>query len=634
MWRVLIYLAVLAVLAFAAVWLAEQPGSVALVWDGTSYSVGLAVAAIAGLFLLGVLLILWSLGRSILHLPSNVTKSSQNRRQTKGIRALSRGMIAVGAGDAHAARRHAGEAQRYLHKGEPLVMLLNAQAAQISGDRDGAEASFRAMAEDPETRVLGLRGLYVEARRRGEADTAWTYATEAARIAPAVTWANEAVLEAQCAKGDWRAALDTVERRSALGLLDRATAKRHRAVLLTADALTRDERDEEGALRAAKEAVKLAPDLVPAAALAGRILSRKMELRKAAKILEAAWAANPHPDLATIYTHLRIGDSAQDRMRRAETLTKLSTWDPESRLTLARAALEARDFEKARHTISPLVGERPSVRVCLLMAEIERAEHGDSGRAREWLSRAINAPRDKAWIADGIVSERWSPISPVTGRLDAFEWRTPPELIAGIGSPVVDEIVGDVDDRPDEPIAIEPPSAARRPAAEPAPAPARWPTADDAQPAHIDASAARPVNTAPAPAMEAAQAVTPASPGAIVIGAPVAPSAGATPVEKPSDAKVAPSAETAKPVDTVPASAAPAKAAPDKAAPAKITEAKPALASAGASHAAAVPTAAAGEAITPKDPKASLHPVVARLPDDPGADTDGAKPASRFRLFG
>ena len=60
----------------------------------------------------------------------------------------------------------------------------------------------------------------------------------------------------------------------------------------------------------------------------------------------------------------------------------------------------------------------------MLTAELERAE-GDEGRAREWLGRAVNAAPDPAWTADGYVSDRWLPLSPVTGRLDAFEWRVP-----------------------------------------------------------------------------------------------------------------------------------------------------------------------------------------------------------------
>ena len=59
------------------------------------------------------------------------------------------------------------------------------------------------------------------------------------------------------------------------------------------------------------------------------------------------------------------------------------------------------------------------------MAEIEQRESGDEGRAREWMARALHAPRDPAWTADGFVSDRWMPVSPVSGRLDAFQWKVP-----------------------------------------------------------------------------------------------------------------------------------------------------------------------------------------------------------------
>jgi HemY protein len=39
--------------------------------------------------------------------------------------------------------------------------------------------------------------------------------------------------------------------------------------------------------------------------------------------------------------------------------------------------------------------------------------------------RAVRARHDPVWTADGYVSDRWRPVSPVTGRLDAFQWQTP-----------------------------------------------------------------------------------------------------------------------------------------------------------------------------------------------------------------
>jgi HemY protein len=216
----------------------------------------------------------------------------------------------------------------------------------------------------------------------------------------------------------------------------KAVAVRRRAVLLTAQALSIEETDPAHARELSVEAAKLAPDLVPAAALAGRLLGAQGSLRKAAKVIEKAWAAAPHPDLAQAYAHLQPGASAEDRLQRLQKLVKKTRGQMESTFALARAALEAHRFEEARAALVPLLGD-PTQRACLLMAEIEATEHGDHGKAREWALRAMRAKRDPAWVADGYVTEEWMPASPQTGRLDAFVWSAPPSAVAG---PVLEQV--------------------------------------------------------------------------------------------------------------------------------------------------------------------------------------------------
>lgn len=487
MWRALVFLALLAVAAYGAVWIADHPGTVTVVWNGYEIGTSLAIALTGVLVAAIILGLIWAIVTGVIGLPASISRSTRERRRNKGLASLSRGMIAVGSGDPLAARRHAGDAERLLGS-QPLTLLLKAQAAQISGDRDAAEQAFKRMADDPETRVLGLRGLFVEARRREDEGAARAYAAEAARLAPSVTWANEAVLEAQCADGEWSAATETVERRAALGLMDKHAARRQRAVLLTAAAQRHEAGEPETATEQALKAVKLAPDLVPAAVIAGRLLARRNDLRKAAKIIEAAWKATPHPELGKVYLNLRTGDSARDRLARAETLAKLSSWDQESRLVIAQAASEAKDFARAREVLAPLVDDRPTARVCRMMARIEAAEHGaDSGRSREWLARAARAPRDPAWVADGVVSERWAPVSPVTGRLDAFMWKTPPEILAG----------PEDDDAP-VPASPEPTAPAAIPAS-PGPAPITTDSPAPSTPGFLQTGAGTP-STPPSPA--------------------------------------------------------------------------------------------------------------------------------------
>jgi HemY protein len=219
------------------------------------------------------------------------------------------------------------------------------------------------------------------------------------------------------------------------GALDKGDYRRKRAVLLAARAQALDDLDRDASRALVLESVKLAPDLVPAAALAGRRLAESGEPRKARKILETAWAINPHPDIAESYANVRLGDSARERLARMQKLAAKVPGQLEGVLAVARAALDAREFATARAALAPYLSA-PTRRVATLMAELEETEHGDEGRVREWMTRAMRASGDPVWTADGVVSDRWLPVSP-NGRLDGFEWRVPLAEI-GVSRPVIE----------------------------------------------------------------------------------------------------------------------------------------------------------------------------------------------------
>jgi len=427
--RVVVFLVAVALIAVGAAWLADRPGDVTILWLGRRIETSVAVAIAAVAIIALVTTILWSLTRLLLRSPHLVGRVMVNRRRARAHRAISHGLVAMGAGDMRAARKFADEADRLAPR-EPLTLLLGAQVAQMAGDRAAAERAFHAMAHRSDTRLLGMRGLYVEAQRRDDAAAAHHYAVQAAEAAPALPWAGQAVLEDRSASGDWTGALAALDKMRQSGVLDKAAYRRRRAVLLTARALTEAEKDSGAAKGLALEAVRLAPDLTPAAALAGRLLAEGGELRKAAKVLETAWRAGPHPDVAEVYTHLRSGDSARDRLARVQILARQQSGHLEGALAVARAAIDAHEFATARAALRPFTAA-PTQRVALMMAEIEETEHGDIGRTREWMTRALHAVRDPAWTADGIVSDHWLPVSPVTGEIDVFRWKAPVSEIAG-----------------------------------------------------------------------------------------------------------------------------------------------------------------------------------------------------------
>ncbi|MGH6711331.1 MAG: heme biosynthesis protein HemY [Bradyrhizobium sp.] len=511
--RIILFLLLIALGAAGASWVAEQPGDVVLV------SGNLKISTTLPRFVLGISIVvvaavmLWAILRGLWRTPSRVRRNRREKRHARGRHAITQGLLAIGHGDSSAARAHAEVARRHAAQ-DPLALLLEAQSAQLDGNQAGAQRAFRAMAEREDTRLLGLRGLFIEAQRADDPVAAVMVAEEALKVSPSSSWASHAVLGFCCAKGDWTGALSILDNNQSSGLIDKATYRRQRGVLLTARALELEKVDRDLARESAMEAIKLAPTLVPAAVLASKFESEAHQVRRSMRIVETAWLAQPHPDLADAYAHVKLGDSARQRLVRVETLAAKAPGHIEGALAIARAAIDASEFTKAREALAPFIAA-PTQRVALLMAEIERTEHGDSGRARAWTLRAVRALHDPAWTADGYVSDRWRPVSPVTGRLDAFQWQTPVAALpsdkgAAIESSPFEEAMLAT---PRRAVVLEPPAPA------PVPAPVEAESTEPAAAAPLAAQDNAPpaaVEPEPAPAVEPVPAPPPAQPAPVV----------------------------------------------------------------------------------------------------------------------
>jgi len=437
MLRILFYLLLVLVLGFGFAWIADYPGTVKLDWQNTEYEASLIVVISGLVAIIAAVLIVWTAIRIVLNSPRLMNRFFKQRKKDRGYTALSQGLIAAGSGDAVKARLFAKESSKLLTS-EPLVKLLDAQTLLLEGNNEKARDKFEDMLEDDRTKLVALRGLFLEAEKQGAKEAAQQYVEEAAELAPSVPWAGNAMLRYRATQGDWAGALSALQSNRSSGLLEKKAATRQRAVLLTAYAMSQEQIDPAKSAKLAKEAHKLAPDLVPAAIVGARVLMRDNSLRRASRMIETVWKKSPHPELAETYVNLRVGDSALDRLKRARKLAALRTNHIEGSVAIAEAAIEAQEWQAARDAMLPIMSSAPTQRACLIMADIEEGESGDQGRMRDWLSRAVRAPKDAAWTADGLVSEKWLPFSPQTGELDAFEWKVPVEQLGGLQKPVIE----------------------------------------------------------------------------------------------------------------------------------------------------------------------------------------------------
>lgn len=429
MLRVLIFLGVVLALAFGFAWLADRPGSVAIDWMGYQIELSAMIAMVGLLVLIVAVMTIWGVLKLVIRSPQIMGGYFASRRRDRGYDALSGGLIAAGSGDTRATQRHAKQALKFLPDA-PLTQVLAASSADLAGDAEAKRSAYRTMLDDPKTQLLGLRGLYLDAVGDDDEEAARHYAQQAAALAPALPWAGEAQFEDQVQNSEWAAARSALERNLQSKIITKIQRNRLRAVLLTAEAVVREQGEPDAARALAIEAHKLAVDLVPAAAAAGRLLIRAGKMTQASKVIEATWKKSLHPELAEVYLYVRPGDAVADRVKRARKLVQLCAHDLEGELALARTLMEAGKLKEARDCLKAFVGPEATQRVCLLMAEIEEQDGGETTAVRGWMARALRAKRDPAWVADGYVSSTWEPVSPLSGRVDAFEWRVPLERFA------------------------------------------------------------------------------------------------------------------------------------------------------------------------------------------------------------
>ncbi len=575
--RLFIFLLVILGLGWGFSWLADRPGIISITWQDQLIETSVMVAATMVVALVAIVMLLWWIIGVVWTSPHSVRRYFRARKRDRGYQALSTGLIAAGAGNAIMARKMSLRTRGLLSADqEPLIHLLEAQAALIEGRHDDARRKFEQMADDPETRELGLRGLYMEARRLGADEAARQYAERAVENAPYLPWAAQATLETRCKTGQWDDAIRLLDQQRAAGVMEKAQADRWKAVLLTAKAGERLDGDPKGARDDAKAALKLSKDLVPAAIIAAKSYLREDNVRKAASVLETMWKLRPHPDVARTYVTARSGDSTLDRLKRAEKLETLRPNNVESLLAVAAAALSAHNLKKAREKAEAAARMESREAAYLILADIEEVESGDQGRIRHWMAQALRAPRDPAWVADGIVSEKWLPVSPVTGRIDAFEWKAPFGQLEGPieeGSVIADQAIANL-----PPVAVTQPS--------PAPAAAK-----------------------PAKPVEAKVVATAAT------------------IEARPSAK--PVTQTPSPAAAKPVSASSAGKDPDKSKPATEKKADFAVA--------AKPPASSNVPSTDKNVteiEEEAVPFFGRPPDDPGVkERKDAEPPTRLRLY-
>lgn len=397
---VVIVAAVLLAGGFAFDFLANEPGHITLDYGDRLYEVSLFEAAI--LLVIGIVILMIAVWiAKILFATISFILGNENAfggifvrsRERRGLDALGKSLAAIAAGDAKTAQRKAAIAGDKLEN-EALTRLVNAQAADLAGDRQRAATYYKALMAEPETALAGTKGLLHHALADGDTDRALKLAGHARSLSGKDRETLEVLYSLQSQKFDWAEARKTLTAQVRAGHVPKREAAAREAALILAQAEDAERLGEHEHARAlAIEAARMDPANTAAVATAACCLIETGSKRAAAKLITEGWRARPAARLAAAFAEIEPDEAPAQRRRRFETLFALQPDHPETHFLKAELALVNEDWRGARRAIEALRETEPSARSCAIMAAIARGEGEPDHIVRGWLARALGAPR-------------------------------------------------------------------------------------------------------------------------------------------------------------------------------------------------------------------------------------------------
>lgn len=422
--KLFIFLLTLTIAAIVAAWFVENDGSILVVWMGYRIQTSVAFAILASGI---VFILLFSILQILIYLkniPKNYKKSATGKKREKGFVALSKGFIAIAAGDGKQAKKLSKQAVGYLGQA-PATRLLEAQSAQLEGNSAEAEIHYNAMLENKETEIIAIKGLLIQAEKNEDLKKAIFLAEKAIKIQPDSTWANPVLLRLYKITKRWEEAKNLLHKNAKLKLIDEKQAKREGAIICIAQSHEQENLgNTEKALEFAQIAFKELPDFAPVAIVFSKLLLASDKKRKAIKILENVWKENPNPQIAKLYMEIFASESPEKRQKHADKLLGLNPNDINSHIVVADTAISADNPAKARSHLKTALAMRETSLICQMMADVERLEGTGRDAIDKWLKRSQMCNAEPVWSCTkcGASQNIWDTNCDNCQSFDSLKW--------------------------------------------------------------------------------------------------------------------------------------------------------------------------------------------------------------------
>lgn len=405
-------------------WLSDFPGLITLDWFSYHIEVNPILFVVSLVFVFIIFLLIYKIISFFVNIPNRFKDYRDDRRVQMGLKALTKALVSLAAGDGREAMRHAQNAKKNLPDA-PLADFFAAKASQMEGNDDQARDYLHHLTNNQETSLLGIKGLIAYAQKENNTSLIIHLAQRAYRIKEDTPWVLTILFDNAVQNKNWKEAFDFVKKMAYHQLLSENEAKHKKAILFIAQSL---ELQKEGnlsqALDDASNAYRLMPTAFETTYAYAKLLLAQNDPKKARKLISKTWVTLPHKDLGKLFKETLLGKSDAEKIQYCEDLVSSCPHHKTSQLFLVEIYLSAKLWGKARQILDQLYMQEPSKEVCYLMAQLEEGEYHHHDQANAWLHKAKDIDAAEEWICQNCQTStmNWQPICPYCQSFDSILW--------------------------------------------------------------------------------------------------------------------------------------------------------------------------------------------------------------------
>ena len=381
-------------------------------------------------FIIGLLIIIviaLLLQRFMFFLKQSSQKYKFYREKTtyqRGHNSFVQGMVALANKDYKRAMLESKNINKYL-KEDTLGLLLRSETLKIEKKYNELNEIYEKMIQNPNTNILGLRGLMEQNLLAQDYHHAYIYGEKLFNLNPHIDKLYATLVNIIGKTNNWQKLLYITDLSFRKKIINKKVNDINKSIAFYEIAKIKHLDSEKEAIDLMEKSIKLYPYFPPFISFYIRLLIGIRNLQKAKKILSKTWTFFPHPDLKKEIKLLAkaMKISLYDLVKY---ITSNSSTNMESIILMTETLIEEEKWEEAKNQIKVFLEHKPTKEICLLMARIEEGDNGDPQKINSWVSRSNFGKLSKVWVCQisGLTQNNWSPVSEA-GHFNTLVWEFP-----------------------------------------------------------------------------------------------------------------------------------------------------------------------------------------------------------------